>query len=556
VRSAFWFIMVIVMKKLILLIVVAISIILSAYSQIPDVVRQNCYGGSNQDNGMDIVESETGYFIFGYTYSNDGDISNHWNTAYHDWWVVSVDTLGNILWERNYGGTFTEKANQILRKSQDEYYLYGRTGSNDHDVQSYHYGNYDYWIVKIDGLGEIIWEKCFGGSSKENGGKAKLAKDGDILVIANTFSSDGDLSVHYGSTDIWFFKVNDEGDIVWDVVLGNIYGNDEGDVIETEDGGYLITGSTDISEGMSQCDFHGVADVWVVKLDSLRNIEWQNCYGGSDVDFATSGLIELNDGYLLTSFTTSNDGDITGYHGIPGDINSGDIWIVKIDKNGNLLWQKCFGGSGFENAWSIEKTENNGFLILGSTNSYNGDVNTIHCQQSPYCNSDVWIVKIDSVGTIEWEQCYGGNGEEVASNALIKGEYNFVIPTRSDLSNTGDVQCSHHGNDDYWVFEIDLEDTTGIFETPTSQDKIKGYPNPARDYVMFTLPNIQGLTSSQILNQVITIFDFHGRKINNPVIYYMENKIVWDCREVQNGIYFYRLEIEGQSYGGKIVVQN
>ena len=408
---------------------------------------QGCYGGSENDYATGIVQTDNGYLILGTTGSNDGDISfNHGDS---DIWLISIDSLGNLLWERAYGGSGIEYASNIIKDNQGYYYFSGWTYSNDGDVQSGNHGGSDRWIVKIDGEGNIIWEQCYGGSMTEYGGMLKLLSNGNILTYAATFSGDGDVPVNYGFLDNWLMIITPDGEIVSSRVYGNMDQNNIFDIIETSDGGFFFASKANVAQGMVQGEPHGQTDVWVVKLDSVMNIEWQKMYGGSKDDYGYRGVLELDDGYIFLAYTNSNDSDVSGYHGIPGE--SRDIWVVHIDTIGNILWQRCTGGYEWDASATIHQSDDGGFVIFWETSSNNGDVSGNNSWPG---DNDIWMVKLSAAGEIEWQECYGGLGNErVFKGILKKSEHNWVVAGRAS-HNSGDVDCNLHVKEDFWVFEI------------------------------------------------------------------------------------------------------
>jgi hypothetical protein len=163
---------------------------------------QGCYGGFDRDYATDMVETDNGYMIIGTIYSDDGDISNSHGSL--DIWIINIDSTGNLIWERAYGGSNPDYEGRIMADMEGNYYFCGTVSSNDGDVQSGNHGVYDAWIVKIDGSGEILWEKCYGGSGHEEPTNIKLLNNGNIMITSNTTSDDGDLPAHYGAYDaLW-----------------------------------------------------------------------------------------------------------------------------------------------------------------------------------------------------------------------------------------------------------------------------------------------------------------------------------------------------------------
>ncbi len=200
----------------------------------------------------------------------------------------------------------------------------------------------------------------------------------------------------------------------------------------------------------------------------------------------------------------------------------------------------------------------NGFIIFGTTHSNNGDVSGNH-SWSGY--SDIWMVKLNSAGEIEWQQCYGGlNDEQLYFGIIKKTDFNWVI-AGSFIYNTGDMVCKWHGLEDYWVFEI-KDPSINIIDRKISEQGIKIYPNPAQDYVVFELetafnsseiPNIgMGIGTDRRNPPVITITNLYGQEVTKLPV--KTEKTVWDTRQLKRGIYFYRLELEGKIISGKLTL--
>ena len=513
-----------------------------------DIAWQQCYGGSEHDKAYDIIQIPNGFFIIGETKSSDYDVS--YNHGMSDVWLIKTDSSGNIVWEKTYGGTKGEGGQTILTAPDSSYYLVCTSVSSDGDISNDPYPtSSDFWIVKIDKDGEIIWDKILGGNGIDETQNAILTTDYGMITIGQTTSNDGDISIFYGFWDIWIVKINSNGEKEWDFTLGGTGPELAEAIIQTSDEGYLICGGTINPDGIIQCNnYHGSADVLLVKLDSLRNIEWVNCYGGTYYDGAF-GLLELEDGYVFTGYTESNDGDVSGFHGIPGDPLGSDIWVVKIDFSGNIIWQKCLGGSKGEHARNIFQTEDSGFMVIGQTKSNDGDVVGFHGVAG--YNYDIWMVKLSNLGELEWQKCLGGDGEEEIYHGVVKkDDYDYVIAGSSDYP-SGDVVCNLHGWDDYWIFEIN-DSTSGFIETQKRQKEILVYPNPAKDYVTFEFKEniIKGdIQISNIFGQVVATLSIKNQKLK------IENqKLVWNTREVKAGIYFFRYEMNGVWGSGKIVI--
>jgi len=497
---------------------------------------QQCLGGSESEYAYDITQSGNGYMIIGYTYSNDGNIShNHGDT---DTWLVKIDSDGSLLWEKSYGGSEGDGALRIFEaRDSHNLFLVGGSNSIDGDISTNPYpGTTSYWILKIDSIGNIIWDRIVGGTSGEQLKNACPTSDGGLVALGYTSSSDGDISIYYGGYDMWVIKLNSDGTTDWDFSIGTALGIEFGKaVIQTSDGGYLIGGSgRPEGYGNITCVPHSwKAEAILFKLDSNGNEEWQQCYGGSG-DEGITGLIEVDDGYLCLAYSESNDGDVSGFHGTPllGII---DIWIIKIDFSGNIIWENCYGGFNDEVADKIFQTSDGGFIVFGITHSNNGDVSGNHSltQERP----SIWVFKINSTGQLLWQQCIGGIAtERIRFGAIKKSDYNFVVAGEMMYGPSFDVGCSNHGtggSKDYWVFEISDTTNIGIDETPQLSD-LNIFPNPANTVLYVDLPQ-----NYNIKNAEIEIVDICGKIILRTKPSSVSLQI--DITQLKNGLFFIRI---------------
>jgi hypothetical protein len=523
-----------IMKKLIVILLIFISFSNIIFSQNLQINWQQCFGGSNIDIARDIILSGNCFLTVGYTGSNDGDVS--YNHGDNDVWLIKTDNIGTLIWEKSYGGSSGDGGCRIIQADNNSFYILGNATSSDGDISNDPYpGNNDYWILKIDSTGNILWEKILGGNWHDELWTGTTTSDGGILAFGWTGSDDGDVSVYYGLYDMWMVKLNSDGEKEWDFSIGTS-GMDIGQaIIQTSDGGYLVGGTSRIKEGGNlTCVPHSFkAEAILVKLDSARNIEWQHCYGGSEDDGILS-LLEIEDGYLLSAYAGSNDGDISGWHG------ENDLWAVKIDFWGNIIWQNCLGGSNSESALNVFQTDDSGFIFIGLTNSFDGDVIGNH-SLSEY-EYDIWIVKLSSDGDLLSQQCIGGLGNEVVDFGIVKkSDNNYVIAGQTDYGPSFDVECTPHAGTstnypDFWVFEI-TDTSTNIINNITNEKVIKVYPNPAKDYVVFEIPPLIHPNGEK---NVILINDVFGQVV--AILPIKNEKTVWDCREMLSGTYFYWLQ--------------
>lgn len=351
-------------------------------------------------------------------------------------------------WQKNYGGTEDEWTNQIQQTSDSGYIVFGTTLSNNHDVSGNH-GNSDAWIVKLNSTGTLAWQNCIGGNNVDYGRSIQQTSDNKYIVAGNTFSSsisDSPESEYYTEgvtySDAWIAKINSSGGIIWKKRFGGSSGDSGRSIIQTNDNGFLLLGDTSSTDG-DVSGSNGGNDIWVLKLDSSGAIDWKDCFGGSGDEFGYSVQQTLDNGYIIAGKTASNNGDVSGTH----DTYWGDMWVIKLDFDGNLDWQKTLGGSYEDCALSISQTTDNGYIVAGYTNSSDGDVTGKHSYQ------DIWIVKLSSSGAIEWQKALGGSSEESASSVIQTSDGSYLI-AGTTLSDDGDVTGKHNGSD-LWLIKLD-----------------------------------------------------------------------------------------------------
>ncbi len=517
-----------------------------------------CLGGTEWDEAEGIMQADSSYWIIGTTESNDGDVTGfHGGEA--DLWLVNVNNEGNLINEKTLGGSEYEFSYTDIKKLNDTvFYIVGGTNSSNGDVQSNQWptsiGNL--WIIKTDNHGQIIWERVSGGQMGSDERDFIITNDGGVLAMAYTDAEDGDITDHHGWYDLWLIKLSNSGQKQWTLSLGGSGLEDGGGVIQTADGGFLIVGDTDGSSGGnydSTCNFHnpggGFVDAWVVKLDTAHNIEWQQCYGGSYHDGSTN-VIELPDGYVVLGHTTSNDGDVTGHHGATGNYGKEDIWVFKIDKTGNLLWQKCLGGSYNDYARNIFTTTDGGFMIVGRTRSNDGDVVGYHgLGGQPGYTYDIWFAKIDSIGNLLWQYCYGGPGNEYLYRGVYqKSDWDYVVSLGTE---TDEFQCYNNGYPDYRIAELYDSTLTDIKEVkPAIQTlTITVQPTPTRNNVTFryTLPD---KTETARLN----LYNTTGKRIFTALLTGNTDKLQFNCSQLKAGVYYYKVSTTNQTVSGKWVI--
>lgn len=412
----------------------------------PSIEWQHSFGGSGDDEGSEIQQtSDSGFVVAAWTNSTDGDIkSNHGG---FDYWILKINQKGGIEWAKTFGGSATDGALSAKQTMDTGYVIAGFSFSANGDVSGHHFkvspgftDTCDSWIVKINSAGVLQWEKDFGGSSVDDATNIQTTLDLGFIFCGNTESTDGDITRHFGLGDFWIVKLDSAGSLLWQKSLGGTLNDQPFHICQTVDRGYAIVGSSETPNNGDVTGHHDSTDMWIVKLDSSGNLQWEKSLGGSGNEFGKCLQQTKDGGFIIAGSSDSKDGDVLGNHG------DYDFWIVKLNPFGVIQWQKSLGGSGFDWAQSLQLTQDSGFIVAGFTTSSDGDVSNNHGGE------DFWIVKLDSRGNIEWTKTLGGTGDDEAYSIEETKDGGYIV-AGSSFSKDGDVS-GNHGAQDVWIVKL------------------------------------------------------------------------------------------------------
>lgn len=366
--------------------------------------------------------------------------------------VEGVDTVpadfANVFWTKSFGGSGDDSPRSIIETSDGGFAVFGFTNSVDGNLSEKNLPVNDYWLLKFSAIGDLEWQKTYGGSNDDRGQAVIQTSDGGYAITGYAQSDDGDASNNEGFHDNWILKLDQTGNILWERSFG-FSGHDHSyDLVETVDGGFFFTGFLDVtsSNGAGSTDksslfAHGVGEFWGTKVGVNGVLEWRNYFGGTNNDRAHGVVTAHDGGYVMAGFTESDDFDITDSKG------SYDFWVVKIDKNGNLVWEKSLGGTGIEQAQDIAQTIDGGYIISGSTFSDDVQVTKNNGQ------SDIWLVKLNGEGILQWQKSFGGSAFDSANSVRQTKDGGFLIAGNSKSSD-GDA-TQNFGENDFWLIKTD-----------------------------------------------------------------------------------------------------
>ncbi|MCJ7423598.1 hypothetical protein MUP01_04930 [Candidatus Bathyarchaeota archaeon] len=390
------------------------------------------YGGTSIDEARDLVQTvDGGYALAGHTGS--------YGAGGYDFWLVKTDSAGNAQWNKTYGGIDWDYAHALVVTSDGGYALVGDTGS-------FGAGGYDFWLVKTDSLGITQWNKTFGGTNTDWACDLVLTSDGGYALAGYTGSFGA------GGGDFWLVKTDGSGNASWNKTYGGTSIDEARDLVQTSDGGYALAGYT-YSYGAGQSDF------WLVKTGASVNAQWNKTYGGTGAEVAHSVVQTGDGGYAMAGLTT------------PGSFAGTDAWLVKTDSAGNALWNKTYGGAQEDVLFSIVCLGDDGFALAGYTRSY-GDPD----------HYDLWLMRTDSNGNMLWNRTYGGPTYDVAYSLIQTSDGGFALAgsswgdawlVKTDSSGNAQWNRTYGG--------IYSDSANSIVQTPDGGYTLAGYERPYPD---------------------------------------------------------------------------
>ena len=492
--------------------------VINAFGQAPVIQWQKFLGGSHGEYATSIIQtSDGGYAVAGYTFSNDGDVTG-WHAGVDqdgsptsDFWLARLDSAGNLLWEKCYGGSDEEEANIVIQTADGGFVLAGFSYSTNGDV-TFNHGGGDYWVVKTDMNGVLQWQKSFGGTGMDYAYSIVQTPNGGYAVAGFAQSNNGNLNNNHGGSDFWLMRIDAVGMILWQKNYGGTANDEAHSIVMTPDGGFTLAGFS-LSNDIDVSGNHGDKDYWLIHTDSTGNLLWEKSYGGSNTDYLRS-MNKTNDGgYIMTGYTYSDDFDVSGNHDNTGTTR--DYWVVKTTDTGSIEWKYCYGGTCDDEAEYIIQTNDGGYLVSGYTCSLDGDVTGFHG------GYDYWILKLNNLGQIQWEQCYGDSLNDYATCGIPTSDGGYAICGQGDTNNV-----------DYWIVKLNTTITAVPDLTSTGYSII--YPNP------FSNSCTIRFNGNNLNNAELKVYDLLGQEVKS--VYLGSNKqIILNRDNLPSGMYFYRL---------------
>jgi hypothetical protein len=532
-----------IMKNIFLLCSILNAVLISA--QVPTIAWQKTYGGNMIDGGAKSIQTaDGGYIVFGESRSNISGDKTVPSRGGSDIWILKMSSVGIIEWQKDIGGINYDVPARMIQTSDGGYLIGGITESNiSGDITENTHGGPDYLIIKLDNQGTIEWQNTIGADFIDSVSSVIQTPDGGYLIGGSSISplsgdkTENNIGSLFGTTlyyDYWVVKVDALGTIEWDNTIGSKETDVLYRVLNATDGGYILA-------GYSVCDptgdYIGQAigsfDLWIIKIDENGSILWQKTIGGNQLEYMRDIIVTSDGGYLIGATSKSN---ISG-NKTQDSKGGNDYWLIKIDLLGNVLWDKTIGGNEEDIIYSLSQDSSNNFYIAGSSEStISGDKT-----ENSRGGEDIWIVKTDESGTILWDKTIGGSVNDTAGTITMTAENNFLLTASSNSPISGEKTEASRGDYDFWLLKLEPVLATANFAALNLQ----AYPNPTKEKFQITLSQTYQNIKISIINmlgQMVQEEQFDNASKVNMAIY------------GEAGLYIVKLQNEkGESVSLKVV---
>jgi len=441
-------------------------------------------GGTEDDNGVSFCMSDDGNYIIVGDTKSQGQGST-------DVYISKIDSFGNKIWSKVYGSVHQDYAMSIIRTSDNAYLVLGYSWD-------FGFWNEDMHLIKIDENGDKLWDKYYGDYQRDQGFSIKELNDGGYILIgySKSFEPRGDFYV---------VRIDCLGDELWSNNYGTNYVDYGFDVLETDEG-FILLGTAGGFYNPVQADFKSHdADVLMIKIDKNGSEIWRKTYGGNQHDFGNAILAAADGYYILGSTQSEGNGSF-------------DIMLMKVDKSGNKLWSKTYGDKSFDYGYSFDITSDTCLYLLGATD--NSDIGN---------SIDMYLIKSDMSGKIIWEMSIGGTGSEYGYSVRATEDSGCVLigNTNSYGNGNNDIYFLRLDKDGNLLIFNDIADTitdkfyASVYPNPMNNKAIFDVkPNNFASSYEFKLFDIKGnlVRHYSVINA--NKFDFNRNTLKSGIYIY------------------------------------
>ncbi|WP_143436699.1 T9SS type A sorting domain-containing protein [Hymenobacter crusticola] len=496
------------------------------------------YGGSgnSQDEPASLVPTADGGCLVGGS-SVSGISGTHSQTAEgaRDYWLIKLSAQGVQQWDQRFGGSGEDRL-AVVRPTTDGGYLLGGTSYSQYssgDKSENNWGTDDFWVVKTTSTGIKVWDKTLGTFSSDQLHDLVETDDGGYLLAGET-NDNGT-----GNYDFYLVKITAEGKRQWDVHYGGAQHDELRVIRRTADHGFLLAGTSASTTGMDKTQpSRGGQDYWVVKVNQFGIKEWDRTYGGPGNDVLSSMQLTPDGGFILGGTSTSEAGGEKSQASRGGK----DMWVVKVNVAGTVDWDRRFGGDLEENLAAIQPVAG-GFLLGGS--SWSGSGGDKAQPNWGYC--DYWLLRVDEQGSLEWERRYGGESIDMLNAVTLLADGSCLVAgssTSSGLPALGDKTQYNYGFVNFWVLKM-----AAVLPLKSTEPRwarlVSVFPVPASSSLHVVLPPLPNASSA-----TLSLIDALGRVVLvHPVSVPMtpSAEVTLPVAQLPAGSYLLRMEVTGQT---------
>lgn len=551
------------MKKLYLLLM---PLILPLFSYSQDILWEKSYGGQHADYLFDAQPTaDYGFILAGSSLSNKTGNKTDDNRGDLDYWIWKMNEKGDLDWQKSIGGNGFDLL-QSIKNTKDGGFILAGTSSSSISFQKKEdcKGITDFWVIKLDASGAEQWQRTIGGSGQDELLCAFQTKDGGYMLggssssnppIISNIKPEGKSIVttkadlynktekSRGNMDYWIVKLDKQGEIEWQKTYGGQYADVLRSMEQTTDNGYILAGYSNSPISGDKTDNNkGIGDFWIIKINDTGEIQWQNTYGaeGDDQPYV---IHQTSDGGYVVGGNSNSKNALTSLGGIVS--NGTDYWILKLDKEGGVLWSKTYDFGKVDILTSLVENKDQSYLIGGYAQTESkvpregivGKAVGLVAKEKDGIN-DYIALKIDDKGEELWSKTVGSGGEDILRKLVETRDGGYLMAGTSNSSASKDKNGSIGGND-FWV--VKLKDKTKIEKVKSS---IEAIPNPATTYT-----NV--IIGYDFKEGTATLVDITGRILQEFTI--SSRTIPVDLSRYSEGIYIIKIKTDVKTESVKVI---
>jgi hypothetical protein len=423
-----------------------------------------------------------------------------------DYLLLRIDNTFNISQSIIFGD-FHHDTGHDLFINENGVFVFGSSWDKG-------FSNNDMRLTKMNSKGEEVWTNYYGDFHSDQGFGVIQCEDKGFALVGFTKSRDG-----FG--DIYLVKTDERGEKLWENHFGSRYVDYGFSIVENRQNELIIAGTEGGFFNPTRTDFKNHdADISIVKTNSMGELIWYETYGGDGHDWAKSIIQAPSGGYYVCGSTQSEGA------------GSFDVFLMKIDENGNELWEKTYGGANYEYGESIALTSGNSLYIAGTSSSYSNNG-----------KPDLYLIKTDLDGDLLWDKCYGTQHSDYGKDLMCVSDSGCIF--------SGYTRCGNVGKSDFLLYKVG-KDGEVIKITQFLPNNIvvsvSVYPNPIINHTFFV--EVQTYSNFEFDFQVFTM---DGRIVlSEKVKSNQVNNLTFNNR---SGAYIYHLKYKGKSiHSDKFIV--